>query len=45
MQSIVYEGRERPSNFNCADNDISGATTVDGEIDVDAQICGTLDVS
>ena len=34
-------GSGASSNFNCADNDISGATTVDGEINIDVQLCGT----
>ena len=44
-QSIKQKnvGGDGSTNFNCADNSISGAT--DGETDVDAQICGTVDVS
>jgi hypothetical protein len=46
-QSIKQKnvGGDGSTNFNCADNSISGATTVDGETDVDVQICGTLDIS
>ena len=45
-QSIKQKnfGSGDSTNVNCADNDISGATT-DGLLPpIDAQVCGTLDV-
>ena len=48
-QSIKQKnsGGDGSTNINCADNDISGATE-DGFLlfpPIDAQVCGTLDVS
>jgi hypothetical protein len=45
-QSIKQKnsGGDGSTNINCADNDISGATT-DGLLPpIDAQVCGTLDI-
>ena len=36
-------GGDASTNFNCADNSIDGATE-DGLLDIDAQVCGTVDV-
>ena len=46
-QSIKQKnfGSDASTNVNCADNDIEGATE-DGLLpEIDAQVCGTLDVS
>jgi hypothetical protein len=45
-QSIKQKnvGSGASTNFNCADNDIDGATE-DGLLeDIDVQLCGTLDI-